>query len=166
MGARTQTCPHKSLFDATRMVALWTAVACALVLTAANVWAQQPSDVDVARITQLGARVRSMPAAEATRPEARAGACASISAARYDDAGALAAYRELVARAPNVADGHLGLGVLLVKLGGDKLTEGVRELERAIALNPDAYEARVTLGRTLIQQGQPAAAIEHLRRAA
>src|SRR5205085_6006901 len=71
-----------------------------------------------------------------------------------DEADALTAYRELVALAPNVAEGHLGLGVSLVKLGGDQLAEGVRELERAIALNPDAYEARVTLGRTLIQQGQ------------
>jgi Flp pilus assembly protein TadD len=83
-----------------------------------------------------------------------------------DDAGALAAYGELVAKQPRVAEGHLGLGVLLVKRGGIEADEGVREVERALELGPDLYEARVTLGRTLVARGRAADALEHLRRAA
>lgn len=83
-----------------------------------------------------------------------------------DEAGALAAYRELVARAPASAEGHTGLGVLLVKRGGADTAEGLQALQRAVALDPDAYEARVTLGRTLVQQGRAAEAVEHLQRAA
>jgi tetratricopeptide (TPR) repeat protein len=83
-----------------------------------------------------------------------------------DNEGALAAYRELLLVQPASAEGHLGLGVLLVKLGGERIVEGVNELERALALNGDLYEARVTLGRTLIRMGRAAESIEHLRRAA
>ena len=86
---------------------------------------------------------------------------------RAGDAGAaLAVYRELVALHPRAAEGHLGLGVLLVKRGGAGVEEGIRELERAVALNPEAYEARVTLGRALVTRGRAAEAVEHLRRAA
>ncbi|HEV7858563.1 MAG TPA: tetratricopeptide repeat protein [Pyrinomonadaceae bacterium] len=83
-----------------------------------------------------------------------------------DSEGALAAYRELLLVQPDSAEGHLGLGVLLVKLGGEGTAEGMSELARAIALNGDLYEARVTLGRTLVRMGRAAESIEHLRRAA
>jgi tetratricopeptide (TPR) repeat protein len=83
-----------------------------------------------------------------------------------DEAGALAAYRALVAAQPAAAEGHTGLGVLLVKRGGADTEEGLSELRRAVALDADAYEARVTLGRTLVQQGRAAEAAEHLQRAA
>lgn len=83
-----------------------------------------------------------------------------------DYTGALAAYRELLALRPESAEGHLGLGALLVRLGGDNTEEGTRELQRAIALNGDLYEARITLGRTLLQRGRAQQAIEHLERAA
>ncbi|HEX8889036.1 MAG TPA: tetratricopeptide repeat protein [Pyrinomonadaceae bacterium] len=79
---------------------------------------------------------------------------------------ALAAYRELVARQPRTAEGHLGLGVLLLKRSGAEADEGVRELERALEINPDLYEARVALGRVLITRGRANDAVEHLRRAA
>jgi tetratricopeptide (TPR) repeat protein len=82
-----------------------------------------------------------------------------------DNEGALSAYRELLMVQPASAEGHLGLGVLLVKFG-ERIVEGVNELERALALNGDLYEARVTLGRTLIRMGRAAESIEHLRRAA
>jgi Flp pilus assembly protein TadD len=78
---------------------------------------------------------------------------------------ALAEYRELLTINSKSAEGHLGLGVLLVKLGGDKINEGIEELARAIALNGDLYEARITIGRALIQQGRLSEAVEHLRRA-
>lgn len=79
---------------------------------------------------------------------------------------ALAAYRELVALHPRAAEGHLGLGVLLVKRGGAGVEEGIAELRRAVELNPDSYEARVTLGRSLVARGLAAESVEHLRRAA
>jgi Flp pilus assembly protein TadD len=78
---------------------------------------------------------------------------------------AQAEYRELLAIDSTSAEGHLGLGVLLVKLGGDKINEGIEELARAIALNGELYEARITIGRALIQQGRAAEAVEHLQRA-
>jgi tetratricopeptide (TPR) repeat protein len=83
-----------------------------------------------------------------------------------DEAGALDAYRELAARQPRVAEGHLGLGVLLVKRGGAEGEEGLTELRRALEINPNLYEARVTLGRALVARGRAAESVEHLRRAA
>jgi tetratricopeptide (TPR) repeat protein len=85
-------------------------------------------------------------------------------ATRYDEA--MAAYHELLTIHPDSAAGHLGLGVLLIKLGGAKTDLGITELVRAIALNGDLYEARVTLGRTLVRAGRAAEALDHLRRAA
>lgn len=82
----------------------------------------------------------------------------------YD--AALAVYRELLSIRPEAADGHLGLGVLLIKLGGERTDEGIRELLRAVALNGDLYEARITLGRALVSKGQAQESVEHLQRAA
>ena len=79
---------------------------------------------------------------------------------------ALAAYRELLSVRPESAEGHLGLGALLIKIGGEKTDEGIKELARAIALNGDLYEARITLGRALLRTGRAAQAVEHLERAA
>jgi tetratricopeptide (TPR) repeat protein len=78
---------------------------------------------------------------------------------------ALAAYRELVAQQPRTAEGHLGLGVLLLKRGGIEADQGIKELQRALEINPNLYEARITLGRALITLGRAGDAIEHLRRA-
>ncbi|HEX6183021.1 MAG TPA: tetratricopeptide repeat protein [Pyrinomonadaceae bacterium] len=83
-----------------------------------------------------------------------------------DDAGALAAYRELAVAQPRAAEGHLGLGALLVKRGGAEAEEGIKALARAVELDPDLYEARVTLGRALVARGRAAEAVEHLQRAA
>jgi tetratricopeptide (TPR) repeat protein len=83
-----------------------------------------------------------------------------------DDPAALAAYRELVAKQPRAPEGHLGLGVLLVKRGGAQTEEGLKELAHALELDPDIYEARVALGRALLSKGRAAESIEHLRRAA
>ena len=83
-----------------------------------------------------------------------------------DDAGALLAYRELTVRDPLSAEGHLGLGVLLVKRGRSSIEEGISELQRCLSINSNVYEARVTLGRVLVSKGRAADAIEHLRVAA
>jgi len=39
-------------------------------------------------------------------------------------------------------------------------------LQRALEINPNLYEARVTLGRYLITRGRSSEALEHLERAA
>jgi tetratricopeptide (TPR) repeat protein len=111
---------------------------------------------------------RAFRAAVALRPaDARARFFLATALERAGDAeGALAAYRELAARQPDVAEGHLGLGVLLVKHGGTQADEGVRELSRALEINPDLYEARVTLGRVLVARGRAAESVAHLVRAA
>ncbi|HEY6189981.1 MAG TPA: tetratricopeptide repeat protein [Pyrinomonadaceae bacterium] len=83
-----------------------------------------------------------------------------------DNEGALSAYRELLSVRPDSAEGHLGLGVLLAKLGGDRTEEGIKELQRAIAINGDLYEARITLGRALLRTNRAQEAVEHLQRAA
>jgi Flp pilus assembly protein TadD len=90
-------------------------------------------------------------------------ATALETAGDYDNA--LTEYRALLVINSKSAEGHLGLGVLLVKLGGEKTKEGIESLARAIALNGNLYEARITIGRALIQQGRAAEAVEHLRRA-
>jgi Flp pilus assembly protein TadD len=78
---------------------------------------------------------------------------------------ARAAYLELVALSPESVEGHLGLGVLLAKLGRENAEECISELIKATALDGNLYEARVTLGRTLIRVGRPAEAVLHLTRA-
>jgi Flp pilus assembly protein TadD len=82
-----------------------------------------------------------------------------------DTAGAQTAYDELIKRQPKMAEGHLGLGVLLLKRG-TKMEEGIKELQLALQIDPNLYEARITLGRALISMGRSDVAIEHLRRAA
>ena len=83
-----------------------------------------------------------------------------------DDASALAAYKDLIAVAPSVAEGHLGVGALLVKRNDDELNEGIRELEKALAINERLYEGQVALGRALIRTGRVAESIAPLKRAA
>ncbi len=82
-----------------------------------------------------------------------------------DVEGAMNAYRRLIASAPEAAEGHLGLGTLLVRRSGPDGDEGVRELERALALDGNLYEARVALGRALMMRGRLAESVEHLVRA-
>lgn len=83
-----------------------------------------------------------------------------------DDEGALAAYRQLASKQPRAHEGHLGLGVLLTKRGGAEADEGLKELALALEMNPNLYEARITLGRALLSKGRAQEAVEHLRRAA
>jgi len=78
---------------------------------------------------------------------------------------ALNAYRELIKIAPNVAEGYLGLGVLLVKTEGATSAEGVQSLQKAVAINPNLYEAQVTLGKLFLQQNKPNEALIHLQKA-
>ncbi|HEY6231172.1 MAG TPA: tetratricopeptide repeat protein [Pyrinomonadaceae bacterium] len=75
-------------------------------------------------------------------------------------------YSELARRHPHAAEGHLGLGVMLVKRGGADVGRGIEELRTAIRLDPNQYEAQVNLGRALLTQKLPAESIVHFQRAA
>jgi tetratricopeptide (TPR) repeat protein len=79
---------------------------------------------------------------------------------------ALDAYRDLVTRQPRAAEGHLGLGVLLIKRGGVDVEKGIQELKNAVGINPNLYEAQVTLGRALLARKLNRESVEHLQRAA
>ena len=55
---------------------------------------------------------------------------------------------------------------MLVRRVGPEGEEGVRELERALAIDGNLYEGRVALGRALLARGRLAESVEHLVRAA
>lgn len=80
-------------------------------------------------------------------------------------ADALNIYYELIKIAPNLAEGYLGAGVLLVKTEGASSAEGFKNLQKAAEINPNLYEARVTLGKILLQQNNAKEALIHLRKA-
>lgn len=82
-----------------------------------------------------------------------------------DATGALSIYRELIKIAPGFAEGYLGLGVLLFKTDGADSSEGLQNLQKAVEINPNLYEAQVTLGKTLLQQNKAEDALEHLQKA-
>jgi tetratricopeptide (TPR) repeat protein len=79
--------------------------------------------------------------------------------------GAIKSYRQITANSPQAAEGHLGVGTLLVRRSGPDGEEGIRELERALAIDGNLYEARVALGRALLTRGRLAESVEHLVRA-
>jgi tetratricopeptide (TPR) repeat protein len=83
-----------------------------------------------------------------------------------DTDAALAAYVDLTQRKPTSPQGHLGLGVLLIKRGGSDAEKGIVELRTAVRIDPNQYEAQVTLGRALLTQKLLPESIEHLKRAA
>ena len=82
-----------------------------------------------------------------------------------DIKGAISSYRQLIAKHPRAAEGHLGLGILLVRGGSEQVEEGIKELESAVALEPNQYEARVSLGRALLARGRASESVPHLIRA-
>lgn len=82
-----------------------------------------------------------------------------------DVEGALDSYRQIIVNAPQAAEGHLGIGTLLVRRAGPAGEEGIRALERALAIDGSLYEARVALGRALLTRGRLAESVEHLVRA-
>lgn len=78
---------------------------------------------------------------------------------------ALEQYREVVKINSNYAEGNLGLGVLLINLEGTDSVEGLNALKKAVELKGNLYEARLTLGKTLVKLNRSAEAIEHLQKA-
>jgi len=82
-----------------------------------------------------------------------------------DTADALNIYRKLIKIAPDLAEGYLGLGVLLVKTDGANSPEGLENLQQAVKINPNLYEAQITLGKTLLQQNKTEEALVYLQKA-
>ncbi len=82
-----------------------------------------------------------------------------------DTKAALDAYRQLIKIAPNVAEGYLGLGVLLIKTEGATSSEGLNSLQKAVAINPNLYEAQITLGKVFLQKAAYNEALVHLQQA-
>jgi Flp pilus assembly protein TadD len=82
-----------------------------------------------------------------------------------NNAEARETYRELIRLDAGNAEGHLGLGALLVKLDANS-KEGISELLEAVKLKDNLYEARIVLGRAFIKAGRHAEALNHLTRAA
>jgi tetratricopeptide (TPR) repeat protein len=113
------------------------------------------------------AAVRAFRAALALREDTRAlfFLATALESAGDSDA-ALDAYRDLVARQPQAAEGHLGLGVLLIKRGGVNVEKGIEELKSAVRIDPNLYEAQVTLGRALLTRKLNRESVAHLQRAA
>ncbi len=79
---------------------------------------------------------------------------------------ALAEYRKVLEINPKSAEGNLGLGVLLLKTEGDKSEYGLSTLQKAVAANPNLYEAQITLGKTLVRLNRANEAIDYLKKAA
>ncbi len=80
--------------------------------------------------------------------------------------GALAAYREIIRLEPGSIQGYLGLGVLLLKEKGGNSPEGIAALERVLETNGEIYEARIGLGKALVQKENYREALVHLKKAA
>ena len=76
---------------------------------------------------------------------------------------AVAAYRELIATAPDHAAGHNKLGYALLQIG--RTGEAVTLLRRGVSLQPEDAEAHNNLGLALLQAGSPREAIAALEQA-
>jgi protein O-GlcNAc transferase len=119
-------------------------------------------------IGNSGAATRAFRAALALKPfDARAMFfLATVLESAGETDAALVAYRDLVVHHPEAADGHLGLGVLLIKRGGGDAQKGIQELQTAVRIDPALYEAQVSLGRALLTRKLASESVEHLQRAA
>lgn len=82
-----------------------------------------------------------------------------------NDREALQEYRAILKIAPENANGNLGLGVLLIKLEGNASAEGLKALQKAVAINENLYEAQITLGKALLRSNLLEQAIVHLKKA-
>jgi Tfp pilus assembly protein PilF len=69
-----------------------------------------------------------------------------------------------VARAPRWADAHFSLAAVYARI--DRVPEALTQLETALSLSPDHYRANLLRGRILSLQGNPAAGIVNLEKAA
>ena len=84
----------------------------------------------------------------------RAGAAAL---SHNDLQAALADFQNVVRLAPDAEQGHAALGTVLLRLG--HITEGIGELEKALAIKPGDSASQLNLALAYQQGGQPAKAL-------
>ncbi|HVY03629.1 MAG TPA: hypothetical protein VG983_08245, partial [Caulobacterales bacterium] len=78
---------------------------------------------------------------------------------------ALEAAKQAVAADPNFAEGHAALAEVMGRGAGLELAAGEPHLKRALALDPDCYEAHLFAGYVYIGRGQAQDAIRHFEAA-
>jgi len=78
--------------------------------------------------------------------------------------GAAPQFEAAVARAPRWADAHFSLAAVYARI--DRVPEAISELDTTLTLSPDHYRANLLRGRILSLQGNPAAGLDNLVRAA
>jgi arylsulfatase A-like enzyme/Flp pilus assembly protein TadD len=78
--------------------------------------------------------------------------------------GAAPQFEAAVARAPRWADAHFSLAAVYARI--DRVPEAMTELDATLGLTPDHYRANLLRGRILSLQGNPAAALANLQKAA
>ena len=76
---------------------------------------------------------------------------------RRDLNGALGDFQKVVRLAPAAEQGHSALGAVLVQLG--RTSEGIRELEKALAIKPSDSSAQLNLGLAYEHSGEAAKAL-------
>ena len=83
---------------------------------------------------------------------------AGVTALSHNDLKtALTDFENVVRLAPSAEQGHSALGAVLVRLG--RMNEGIRELEKALAMKPDDSSAQLNLALAYQQSGQSAKAL-------
>ena len=94
----------------------------------------------------------------ASLKEADADYRAGVAALSHNDLNtALANFEKVVHLAPTAEQGHSALGAVFVRLG--RTSEGIRELEKALAMKPGDTSAQMNLALAYVQNGQPAKAL-------
>ncbi|MGA8528781.1 MAG: tetratricopeptide repeat protein, partial [Acidobacteriaceae bacterium] len=94
------------------------------------------------------------PALRQADADYRAGVAAM---ARNDLKTAKQEFAEVVRLAPNIEQGHSALGAVLVRSG--EMADGIRELQKAVAMNAKDTSAEQNLAMALEADGQPARAL-------
>jgi protein O-GlcNAc transferase len=90
--------------------------------------------------------------------EADADYRSGVAALSHDDLNtARDEFEKVVRLAPSAEQGHSALGAVLVRLG--RTNEGIRELEKALAIKANDRSAQLNLALALEQSGQPAKAL-------
>jgi len=94
----------------------------------------------------------------ASLKEADADYRAGVTALSHNDLNAaLADFEKVVHLAPTAEQGHSALGAVLVRVG--RTTEGIRELEKALAMKPGDTSAQLNLALAYEESGQAAKAL-------
>ena len=86
----------------------------------------------------------------------RAGAAAL---SHNDLQSALRDFQNVVRLAPSAEQGHSALGTVLVRLG--RTSEGIRELNKALAIKPDDASAQLSLALAYLESGEAAKALPY-----